>query len=199
MQTEIEATFTDIQRDEIRAMLKNLGATLVRSDRLMKRKVFDFPNQGLDHNGAWVRVRDEGDKITMSYKRLVDRTLTGVQEVNLVLDNYEQGCEFVKALGLVEKSYQETRRESWELNGVQIEIDEWPWIPPFVEIEGPSEAAVQAVAEKLQFDWSAALHGSVENVYLQHFDVTEAEVDRWPEITFIPVPDWLEKKRKTRS
>lgn len=199
MQTEIEATFTGIERDDIRAKLRELGAICAHPDRMMKRKVFDYPDLRLEKIGAWARVRDEGDKVTMSYKRLVERTLTGVQEVNLVLDDFEQGCEFLKALGLVQESFQETRRESWELDDVQIEIDEWPWIPPFVEIEGPNEEAVKAVAAKLGFDWSAALHGSVENIYQQHYDVTEAEVDAWPEITFIPVPDWLEKKRKPRS
>ena len=41
-----------------------------------------------------------------------------------------------------------------------------------------------------------ALHGSVETAYQDLFDVTEDEIDSWEEITFIPVPDWLEIRRK---
>ena len=63
------------------------------------------------------------------------------------------------------KSYQETRRESWLLEETEIEVDTWPWIPPFIEIEGKNEIIVRSVAEGLGFDWRNAKHGSVENIY----------------------------------
>lgn len=53
-----------------------------------------------------------------------------------------------------------------------------------------------SVAEKLNFKKETALHGSVEIMHLQEYDVTEKEVDEWPEITFSSVPDWLAAKRK---
>jgi hypothetical protein len=35
-----------------------------------------------------------------------------------------------------EKSYQETYREVWEMNNeIEIMIDEWPGMSPFIEIE----------------------------------------------------------------
>jgi adenylate cyclase class 2 len=95
------------------------------------------------------------------------------------------------------ESYQETTRESWELDGAQIELDVWPWIRPFIEIEAGDEQTVRAIADKLDLDWQDAQHGSVEIVYMHEYDVTEEEVDAWPEITFAPVPDWLENKRRS--
>ena len=195
MQTEIEAKFLNIDHDEIRAKLKDLGAKCVHSVRLMRRRNFDFPDGRLEKIAGWVRLRDEGDRLTMSYKQLNDRTLHGTKEVSLTVDNLEQAEAFLRALGLVESSYQETKRESWQLDGVSIELDEWPWIPTFIEIEADNEVLLRSVAEKLSLDFKDAVHGSVENAYQDVFDVTEAEVDHMDRIVFGPVPEWLEKRR----
>jgi len=198
MQTEIEAKWLNIDKEEYRNKLKQLGAELVHAERSMRRKNFDYPDNRLQKQGGWVRVRDEGDKVTMTYKQLSDRSLHGTKEVNLVIDDFESGCQLLTAIGLQSYTYQETKRESWKLGEAQIELDTWPWIPDFIEIEAPTEALVREVATKLELDWNEALHGSVETAYQAVYDVTEEEIDNWREIKFIPVPDWLQKKiRKT--
>jgi len=75
-------------------------------------------------------------------------------------------------------------------------IDTWPWIPTFVEIEAHSEEKLKAAAEKLGLRWGDALYGSVEPAYQKYYDVTEKEIDSWPEIVFSPVPDWLLQRKK---
>ena len=198
MQTEIEAKFINVDPDTIRTQLNSLGAILVHPERLMRRRTFDFADTRLNQTGSWARVRDEGDKITMSFKQNKDDTLHGTVEINLSVDDFDTAADFLKALGLVQKSYQETKREAWLVGGAEITIDTWPWIAPFVEIEGHSEQAVRAAATKLGFDWAEAMHGSVTPVYQLDYDVTAAEVNGWETITFEPVPAWLEQRRKPR-
>lgn len=196
METEIEAKFLNVDHGAIRARLRELGAKCEQPMRVMRRKNYDFPDMRLEKVGGWVRVRDEGDKITLSYKQLKDRSLHGTKEVSVVVDDFSKTCQLLEAIGLEASSYQETKRESWRLDGTQVELDEWPWIRPLMEIEGPSETAVMGVASQLNLEWSDAIHGSVENAYQAEYDVTEAEVDGWKEILFTPVPGWLEAKRK---
>ena len=197
MKTEIEAKFLNVDPDKIKNRLKEIGAVLQYPERLMKRKVFDYPDARLRKEGAWIRVRDEGDgKITLSYKKLVDRSLNGTKEITLDVSDFQTMCDFLQASGLDSKSYQETKREKWTLGESEITIDTWPWIPTFVEIESETEEEIRKVANLLDFDWAKALHGSVETAYQDLFDVTEDEIDGWEEITFVPVPDWLEVKRK---
>jgi adenylate cyclase class 2 len=196
MQVEIEAKFLRVDHDVIRARLRELTAKQLTPMRLMKRKNYDFPGNRLQATNGWVRLRDEGEKVTLSYKRLDGRTIDGTKEVTIVVDDFAATAALLQAIGLEQQSYQETKRESWELNGVQIELDEWPWIPSFVEIEAADERAVKAVAEQLKLNWEDALHGSVEIAYQKEYDVTEAEVDGWPEIIFGPVPYWLAAKRR---
>ena len=95
-----------------------------------------------------------------------------------------------------QKSYQETKREKWKLNGVEITIDTWPWIPTFVEVEAADEASVKKAVELLGLDWSQTMHGSVENIYQMHYDFSDEEIDKWESITFIPEPEWLLVKKK---
>jgi len=197
MQTEIEAKFLHVEHDEIRTKLRRVGATCVQPMRLMRRKNYDYPDGRLSSQyHGWVRVRDEGDKITLSYKQLNDRTLLGTKEVSLTVDSFEAADAFLRSIGLTADSYQETKRESWALGDVQIELDEWPWIDPFIEIEGPDEAAVREAAERLGFDFKHAVHGSVEVAYQEEYDVTEDEIDGWPEITFSKTPEAIVRKRK---
>jgi len=196
MQTEIEAKFLDINPSEFRDKLKKIGAKLMCPERLMKRKIFDFPDERLEKEGAWIRVRDEGDRITLSYKRLIDRTLHGTKEISLEINDFNKACDIFLAIGLKIDSYQETKRETWEFEGCEITIDTWPWVPTFVELEANDEKTLKEVAKKLDFDWKNAMHGSVETAYQKYFDVTDEEIDSWESITFTPVPDWLEIKRK---
>ncbi|MBI2676355.1 MAG: class IV adenylate cyclase [Candidatus Yanofskybacteria bacterium] len=197
MEVELEAKFLDIDKEVLRKKLKEVGAKLIYPERLMKRNVFDYPDERLEKEGAWVRVRDEGDnKITLSYKRLVDRTLQGTKEITLDVADFDTMTNFLLAIGLKQDAYQETKREKWELDGSEITIDTWPWIPTFVEIESSTENGLTDIAKDLGFDWSQAMHGSVETAYQKYYDVTEQEIDGWESITFVPVPDWLEVKRK---
>jgi adenylate cyclase class 2 len=190
---EIEVKFAKVDHDVLRAKLRDIGAICQQPMRLMKRRTYDFPDNRLSNErNGWARIRDEGDKITMSYKQLNDRSLEGTHEVNLVVDSFAAAHEFLLALGLESKSYQETKRESWQLDGFEIELDEWPWLAPYIEIEGPSEGSLKTLCGQLKLDWAAALHGSVEIMYQQEYDVTDDAIDAIERITFDdPVPELL--------
>lgn len=196
MQVEIEAKFLDINADELRTKLKEVGAELIYPERQMRRCTFDYPDTRLKEIGGWIRVRDEGDKITFSYKQLNDRTLHGTKEIETTVGDFEKTVDLLKAIGLSQKSYQETKREKWVLGDSEVTIDTWPWIPTFAEIEATTEPGIKHLAQKLGFDWNDALHGSVETAYQKYYDFTDHEIDHWPVITFIPEPAWLLAKKK---
>ena len=191
METEIEAKFPDIDVDALRLALKEKGAVLEHPEVSMRRINYDYPDRRLEKIGGWIRVRDEGNKITLSYKQLNDRTLHGTKEVNLVVDDFDKTCRFLEAIGMDAKAYQETKREKWNYKGVEVTIDTWPWVPTFVELEGSTEDLVREVASDFRFDWGKAMHGSVETIYQMHYDFTEEEIGGWESITFTAPPDWL--------
>ncbi len=179
METEIEAIFTNVDKGEVRTKLHELGAELVCPERLQKRKNYDPPT-----DKGWIRVRDEGNKVTLTYKRMENRSIDGMKEINIVVDDFDTTDSFLQTIGIPVKSYQETKRESWLLNGVEIEIDEWPWLPPFVEIEGDSIERVEKAAKKLDFDMKDATYGAVNNLYAEKYKLNKDNDVSFTNITF---------------
>jgi adenylate cyclase class 2 len=183
MDIEYEATFLNINKDEIREKLKNVRAKLIKPEFLQKR--FNFIPPKILIKYSWIRVRDEGDKITMSYKAIKGDKIKDQKEINLVIDDFKKGIEFLEVIGCQRKAYQETKREMWNLDGVEICIDEWPFLEPFVEIEGKSEKEVKSVSEKLGFDYSKALFCAVGLIYSKKYDIPPEIIDNEiPEIIF---------------
>jgi len=164
MNIEYEATFPNINEDDIRERLKNTGATLIKPRFLMKRIVFELP-VGHEIPGGWLRVRDEGDKITMSLKIVDGDKIESQKEICLKIDDFNEGVKFLESIGAKQKAYQESYREFWLLDGVEITIDEWPYLEPYVEVEAKSEEEVRRASEKLGFDYSQALFCSVDTLY----------------------------------
>jgi adenylate cyclase class 2 len=193
METEIEATFLGVDKELVRAKLKSFGAKLIHSEKLMRRKVFDFEDRRLNSKGAWVRVRDEGNQVTLSFKIEKDKTVLGTSEVMVVVDDFDKTCKFLEAIGLEVKAVQETKREKWEYDRVEVCVDTWPWIPTYVELEGSSEEGLKSLAGKLSLDWKEAKHGS--GAYGLYYDVSEDTMNKCPEIVFSKVPDWLVSKK----
>jgi len=172
---EYEATFLDIDKDRIRKKLRKAGAKLVKPEFLQKRNVFNLP--GKSRTDKWLRVRDEGNKITMSFKMVDGNNIENQKEISLVIDDFKKGTEFLEAIGCRKKAYQETKREIWKLDNVKICIDEWPFLEPFVEIEGGSEKEVRAVSEKLGFNYSEALFCAVGLIYSKKYNIPVEVID----------------------
>lgn len=170
MNIEFEATFTDINKDEMRAKLSSVGAKLIRAEYLQKRFVFTLP-KGHEIQGGWLRVRDEGDKITMSLKVVSGNKIEDQKEICLTVNDFNEAVLFLQSIGCIQKAYQESKRELWMLDDVEITIDEWPFLEPFVEIEGKSEKEVEDVSKKLGFDFSKAIFATADKLYVEKYGI----------------------------
>ena len=85
---------------------------------------------------------------------------------------------------------QETKRETWKLGEAEVVIDEWPWLEPFIEIEGPSEESVRDAAAQLEFDWNTAVFGGATEAYRASYPNLPATMvmDDVPDIRFDAEP-----------
>jgi adenylate cyclase class 2 len=77
--------------------------------------------------------------------------------------------EILRKTGLEVYSFQESKRETWQYGDVEVVLDEWPWLDPYIEIEGPSEKAIRTAAKSLGFEWNQAYFGSVDTAYRQQY------------------------------
>jgi len=184
MDIEYEATFTNVDKNKIREKLSSLGAYQKRKEYLQKRSVFNLP-KGNEIKGGWLRVRDEGERITMSLKVVDGGKIEDQKETQLVVDSFDEARKFLLGIFCQEKAFQESRRELWLLDGVEVTIDEWPFLEPFVEVEGSSEESVKQVSEKLGFDYGLAKFCSVDILYNEKYGTSLDEINnKTPKILF---------------
>ena len=164
MAIEIEAKFLNVDHDVVRAKLQTAGAILEEPMRVMRRQLYDYPDRQLyAANHGRVRIRDEGSSITMTFKSGGDGNYP--KEFETTIGSFLAAAEILEAIGLVSFSVQESKRETWRLDNVEVVLDIWPWLNSYIEIEGPSEPAIQMAARKLGFDWATAAFGSVDTAY----------------------------------
>jgi adenylate cyclase class 2 len=183
MKTEIEVKFCDIDIDATREILARAGAVCKQPMRLMRRVIIE--TEALAQRNAFIRVRDEGHRTTLTYKQFDEASLTGAKEIEVTVSDYDSTVALLAQVDLLHKSFQESRRETWMMAGVEIVIDEWPHLNPFVEIEGESEAAVRDAAKELGFDWNEAIFGSVTEAYQHQYpDGNAREVVNIPRVAF---------------
>jgi adenylate cyclase class 2 len=184
MNIEFEATFPNVDKDKIREKLRKINAQLVKPELLQKRSVYRLPS-GHEINGGWLRVRDEGDKVTMSLKVVDGDKIENQKEVCLTVDNFKQAELLLITIGCEKKAYQESKRELWKFDNVEITIDEWPFLEPFVEIEGKSKQEVKKVSELLGFEFNKALFCAVDTLYSQKYAISKDWINnKTPSIVF---------------
>lgn len=167
---EIEIKFLEIDPTKVEKDLLSLGAKKA-GDYHYRRIVFDYPDFRLDNRGAWLRLRDEGDKITFTFKQRLGRSAhahvndEGMYERETIVEDFDATREILLKTGLIEKMYQENKRTIYVLNDVEFDIDTWPLLHPYLEIEGKDWDAVYTAAETLGFKREDAKVFSTNQIY----------------------------------
>lgn len=168
MKHEYEAKFLAIDVTDLQARLETLGAAQAFPRTLLTRKIFE--NDALE-GGAWVRLRDEGTRSTLTLKQVTDSTtIDGTMEIETEVTDLRAMAEILVRLGLAEVRYQENYREEWRWGELAFDFDTWPGLPTFVEIEGPDEASVRQAASAVGLDYTQARFGSVDEIYKTELD-----------------------------
>jgi adenylate cyclase class 2 len=165
---EYEARFLDIDPRTITASLGARGGRQVMPRTLMRRIV--FINDDIDARGGWLRLRQQGERTFLTYKQVAHNrpsSIDSILEAETEVVDFQDTRGLLEAMGYTAKRYQENYREEWRLDGVTYDIDTWPDLPTYLEIEGESEQAVHDAAAALDLDPTLASYGSVDEVYLK--------------------------------
>lgn len=171
---EMEIKFLNIDPEQLKKRLVAQGAKKA-GDYHYRRAVFDYPDFRLDAQAAWLRLRDEGDKITLTFKQRLgvkegslEGNDAGMYEKEVIVSDFDATHEIILKTGLIEKMYQENKRTRYLLNDVECDIDTWPLIPAYLEIEGSNWESIYATAAKLGFKKEDAKIFSTNQLYQLH-------------------------------
>ncbi len=162
MATEIEVKYRLDDPPQLRRALELQGAEH-RSFVLETNRFYDWPDRRIRGQGCSLRTRvaqpiTPGPEFspvgepasTVTYKGPVQPGAMKVrEELEFGADNAETVGAMFAAMGMAERFSFEKRRDTWVLGDCEIVLDEAPGLGHFAEIEGASEQAVAAAAERL--------------------------------------------------
>lgn len=170
MQTEIEARFLEIDKSKLIQQLGNLGA-VDKGEIILNETIFYDIENNWPAEGRFVRIRSSESGTTVTYKENRAQTIDSATEIEFSTQEPEQVEKFLEHIGLVAFRHQEKKRHTFELNNVTIDIDTWPKIPTYVELEGSSENDIRTVAKKLGFDWSDAIFDDARKIIENRYNI----------------------------
>ncbi len=145
MAHEIETKVLDINSEEIQKKVRALGATQVQKTRLI---VDWYRIKGVtEGNDPWfLRIRSNSEgvhEVTWKAKSDILGKARKHKEINFTVAQPEKLSDLFEELGLEKYAHQEKDRISFTLKDWQFDIDQYPKMPAYMEIEGKSEEHIQ--------------------------------------------------------
>lgn len=172
MNIEYEVRILEINKEEMIKKLEQLGAEK-EGEFFQKRYVYDTmpkrPNE-------WYRLRTNGNETTLTYKKITSDKIDGTKELEIIVSDFEKTKEMLEVMGYKHKGYQENKRLRYILDGVEIDIDSWPLIPTYMEIEGKSVEDVNKIIEKLTINKNQVTSLDCQEIYKQKYNIDLDEI-----------------------
>ena len=128
----------------------------------------------------WIRLRQTGEQITITVKHILENCnitdglqqygLSSINETEIKVDSIEVANELLETLGFYHRNYQEKKRISYiyEPLSLEIEIDTWPMIPSYLEVEGKSEEDIYKFVELLGYSRENVKIANTSGVYAMY-------------------------------
>ena len=164
MKTEYEIRILEIDEKSLITNLENLGAKKL-GEFYQRRYVYDMKPA---IKGKWIRLRTNGVNHTLAIKSIISPLIDGTKELEIEISDFDKCYHILSELGYHERSYQENKRISYKLDDTEIDIDSWPMIPTYVEIEGNNKEEVYKTLEKLSISKEKITTANVDEIYTNY-------------------------------
>ena len=146
MNNELELRILDVNVDEAIKKLESINAEKIGQWHY-KRYIYD--TKPYDDN-KWIRLRTNGIETTLTYKEYNNESVDGVKELEIIVSDLDDTIKMLEVLGYMPRSIQENKRIRYIYEGVEIDIDSWPRLNPYIEVEAKTKEDVERVVEILK-------------------------------------------------
>lgn len=149
---EVEVKILGIDKNEIEKKILALGGEKIGEDILVDR-FFDFPDKRLYQGKEFLRVRKSKNKneIVFKEKKESSRSFKIKNEIQTSVTDPDVMAQIIEKLGFILYRHTEKKRTSYKLGNANLEIDEYPGVPAFLEFEAEMESDVEDAVEKMGF------------------------------------------------
>lgn len=155
---EIEAKFHVKDLKKIEQRLLELKAMLIQPRVHEINLRFDRPNRELRDSSRVLRLRQD-DNARFTFKGPSVEAEGGIlsrQEIEFWVGDFDGAKQFLEAIGFQVVVFYEKFRTTYELNNVNIMLDELPY-GDFLEIEGDDAEAIRGISDLLGLNWDAMI------------------------------------------
>lgn len=173
MKTEYEVRFLEVNEREMVERLKDLNAIEI-GNWFQVRKTYDLVSP---QKNSWVRLRTNGQKTTLTVKEILTAKIDGTKELEIEVSDFYECDAILTKIGLKARNFQENKRHQFKYKNVEIDIDTWPMIPTYLEIEGENEASIKAVCEDLGLDYFRSTTMDVTDIYKKVYGIDILKID----------------------
>lgn len=180
MGTELELKLRIIDPAPLQRRLRELGARPLHR-HLEINTFLDTPAGDLRRGESGLRVRlardlDSGQsRVVLTFKGPRQPSAFKLRpEVEMLAESYDDAVAFLGQLGFAVTLSFEKRRDSWQLGDCEIELDELPQLGRFLEIEGPSEPAIENVQRQLGLEQVPHVQEGYAVLVARHLDTSSA-------------------------
>ncbi len=165
MESEYEITVLDIDVSEIEKKLESIGA-IKQGEYFQKRNLYNFHEE---YRGRFIRLRTNGEKTTLTIKdKSAKKEIGSVKELEIEVSSFEKANEILELLGYEHSTYQENKRIIYKLGHIEFDIDTWPMIPTYLEIEGKNKEDVEKMIKILDIDEEKLSLDKVSEIYKKY-------------------------------
>lgn len=178
MNKEIECRFLEIDKEALVKKLMELGAQDLGEQMLEETIVYDKEFKWAEER-RFVRLRKNGDRVTLSYKEHKNIAVDGAVEIEIEISDMKKAENLLEKIGLMAYRHQQKKRHTFILNDVAFDIDTWPKIPTYVELEGESEESLKKAAELVGFDWKNVEFRDARSVIEQVYKIPVGKLRRF--------------------
>jgi adenylate cyclase class 2 len=172
---EIEVKILEIDPVEVVKKIKDLGAKKVEAG-IVESVAFDFPDGRLVKEGSVLRLRKIGGTSLLTFKQKISTDGYKImEETETSIGDYEKAARVFSALGMKAYALWQKYRATYKIGNTKFELDKFPGIPWFIEIEAPTKEEVKKGAEALGFSMEDAFTGYIFNRYKMGDTITLSE------------------------
>jgi len=168
---EIETKVLEVEVKDIAKKIEDLGGLKIQ-DVLLKVDWFSLPENPFNKQPWYLRIRSYSTgKVEVTWKgphKIVGNSHQN-QEINLTIEDHEKMKTLFESIGMVAYAHQEKKRVSWKLDSVQFDLDTYPNMPAYLEIEASSEEEINNIIKKLSLEasetWNDGERTLIESKY----------------------------------
>ena len=163
----LEKIYQELEVNNIKELFAFDTDIILKKINNSKTLINEINNYDINPN-KWVRLRQSNEKVELTVKHIYeknDNKIQKVKEIEIKVSDLEETNTILEELGIVKRNYQEKIRYSYTYKTAEIELDIWPILEPYMEIECDDIDVMNEIISMLEFDNNRIVSMNTEQLY----------------------------------